>query len=150
MRYVTGDILESDADAIVIPVNCIGVMGAGLAKQLADKYHHVFCLYADMCNEGHIKLGSVAWGIISVEQQVVFFPTKFHFVDKSEYIHIERSLWALRWSLNIMPWIKSIAIPKVGCGLGGLDWRLVRKLIEKVFGDYKMAEIIVYGEPAPS
>lgn len=148
ISYKSGDILLSTADAFVIPVNCVGVMGAGLAKQFADKFPIGREVYQSMCRDGAIKMGSVAWGFTDFEtkRRVVLLPTKFHWRDTSRYDEIESSLKALKWSMNVMPDVKSIAIPKIGCGLGKLYWSVMHKIIVDVFENVEF-DVIIYGRP---
>lgn len=148
ISYKDGDILTSTADAIVIPVNCVGVMGAGLAKQFANKFPVGEEIYNSMCETKTIKMKSVAWGFtdFDVKRRVVFFPTKYHWSDKSNYDEIEASLRAMKWSVNVLPEIESIAIPKIGCGLGGLKWEKVHKLIVDILGPAEF-DTIIYGQP---
>lgn len=129
--YKGGDILRSDADAIVIPVNTIGVAGAGLAKQWADKYKDALSKYKDVCKDGHLMLGKVM--IVRDEPKdklFILFPTKGHYREHSYLTNIEVGLRAMRWILEKYP-IKTVAIPKLGCGLGGLAWVDVHKLIRE-------------------
>lgn len=144
--YVSGDILESDADVIVIPVNVVGVMSAGLAKQFKEKYPNAFLRYKEMCNDAHLRLGKVGFTFLEgTDQQVAFLPTKSHWAECSILIDVEHGLRALNWTLNLMRNIRSIAMPKVGCGLGRLDWKDVHQLLVDIF-QRPNVKLLIYGE----
>ena len=124
-------------------------MGAGLAKQFADKYPAMLRHYRDICERGLLYPGE----IIIYEPQtgdmplyVFNFPTKDHWKDPSKLEYIERGLVTLRRILRTrQAHITSISIPKLGCGLGGLDWTDVNLLIKKYLSDMDY-QVIVYGE----
>lgn len=135
IEYRTGDILEADTYAVVNPVNCAGVMGAGLAKQFADAYPDMERVYKARCGNGEVRVGEmdVHWVNSHLDapiKLIVNFPTKKHWTDDSTYIGIEQGLRGLDRAISMFG-IVSIGIPKLGCGLGGLDWELVKAMIEK-------------------
>jgi O-acetyl-ADP-ribose deacetylase (regulator of RNase III) len=148
IEYTTGDILEAQVDAIVNPVNCVGVMGAGLAKQFRERYPEMFERYKRWCNKGLIELGVYMLYVTEEDRPksgypkfIVCFPTKNHWADVSKLEDIEACLDDLQdWvevrqhSFDEINRIKSIAFPALGCGLGGLDWKDVKPLIDKYFG----------------
>lgn len=132
------DILSSTADLILIPVNCIGVMGAGLAKQFAIKHPAGLAYYKRLCADKEIKLGKHGrwWAnrdtlTGDIVNKFLFFPTKHHYKDKSDLILIESGLLNLYWTLyrNQIPNTNSVAIPALGCGLGGLKYHHVHASI---------------------
>jgi len=137
--YTQGDILESDADMLVNPVNCVGVMGAGLAKQFAKRYPTLVQPYKTACEFGGVAIGAERNRLFDfyVEGKcIVCFPTKQHWHDNSTLLIIEKSLITLRgWLLDEHEWQTSVALPPIGCGLGGLDWKNVKPLVEKHLGD---------------
>lgn len=122
LNFVSGDILDSSADALVNPVNTVGVMGAGLAKQFADRYPTMVGEYIKHCNSAkqlHARYG-LNLHLIEHNRWVVNLPTKEHFKQPSKLSYIRRSLIHLKdWANDKQ--IKSIAIPAIGTGLGGLD-----------------------------
>lgn len=137
IEYVKGDILEAKTDAIVNTVNCVGIMGKGLALKFKEKYPRMFEAYRALCQAGHIKPGYVhtfAVGSFLPPFFVINFPTKRHWWDNSRLEDIDSGLEALAYIVK-KTGISSISIPPLGCGLGGLDWQVVRPMIEKVFWD---------------
>lgn len=131
IKDVTGDILCARTEALVNPVNCVGVMGKGLAAQFKRRFPHAFDLYASACAISAIRLGLVT--IYDAGNcYVVNFPTKGHWRDKSKISDIECGLLDLR-AVVCSCEIRSIAIPALGCGLGGLKWDVVRAAIVDVF-----------------
>ena len=133
--FKRGDILKSKADVLVNPVNCVGVMGKGLAAQFKKIFPEVFKEYAKLCKRKILKPGKPYYCPSLFPHSVVLFPTKDHWRAKSKVTDIEQGLKKLR--KNLVKWkISSIAVPALGCGLGGLDWKSdVRPLIEKYYSD---------------
>lgn len=126
------DIFRSQCYAYVNPVNTVGVMGAGLAKQFKDKFPTMFDDYKQACKDKKIKIGECwAWDNEVVQPPphvVVCFPTKDHYRNDSKIEFIDAGLLSLIYVIH--SWhIPSIAIPPLGCGLGGLDWNVVRERI---------------------
>lgn len=115
---------NSDRNEIVlIPVNCVGVMGAGLAKQFADQYPKLYRQYKDLCNFNAV--GKYTAHILEDKDTGRFFcmfPTKYSFREKSDLDLIKTCLIALQEALEGLPEGMAVRIPKLGCGLGGLDW----------------------------
>jgi len=136
IKYVTGNILRDKSHAIVIPVNTQGIAGAGLAKQWALQYPDEHRLYAIVCKHKRFKVGEVMPVISAPDRLFLCFPTKIVLCNRSELIWIEDGLSDLRRLISTL-WISSLALPALGCGLGGLPWKDVRPLIEKHLGDLK-------------
>jgi O-acetyl-ADP-ribose deacetylase (regulator of RNase III) len=149
----TGDILRANADALVNTVNCVGVMGRGIALQFRKKYPEMFDSYRTASKEGRVQPGSVYTHRISQlvpPYFVINFPTKRHWKGKSQLADIESGLKALVAEVQRLG-LKTIAIPPLGCGLGGLDWRVVFPLIESAFDALPEVQAIVFeptGAPA--
>jgi hypothetical protein len=151
----SGDILDDDAKCIVIPVNCVGKLGAGLAlqfEQWAAKKHPEFIeAYQSFCkSQTPFKRLRPGWPIPYLsddgEKAVVFFPTKDHYQDKSQIDWVLVGLNALAcrnfiWGTH---GVAAIAFPKLGCGLGGLPWPKVRRLIEFFADQVPHLEVRVY------
>lgn len=133
--FKRGDIFKSKADVLVNPVNCVGVMGKGLAAQFKKTFPHVFEEYVKLCEREILIPGKPYYCSSLFPPSVVFFPTKGHWRAKSKLTDIEKGLKNLR--KNLIKWkVASIAIPALGCGLGGLNWKHdVRPLIEKYYSD---------------
>lgn len=143
--YKHGNLLDDDADALVNPVNCVGVMGKGLALQFSQRFPRYFEAYVESCAEGRTVPGEI-WAYPSVHPDPVLitFPTKNHWRDPSRIQWIQDGLVNLRMRLTSGgPWsvdeIRHIAVPKLGCGLGGLDWeRHVKPLVVAAFEDLEV------------
>lgn len=135
IRLVHGDILAAEAEALVNPVNCVGVMGKGLALQFKRAFPENYIAYYKACKEGLVKPGTVfvySDPMHMLPHHIINFPTKRHWRDKSHMGDIALGLVSLVSEvrrLNIM----SIAIPPLGCGLGGLQWGEVLPCIQKTF-----------------
>lgn len=141
ISFVQGNVLTSEAEALVDPVNCMGIYGAGLAKQFAGVYPRQNRIYKKMCEAGRLRLGKVLFvPATDDEPAIVYFPTKGNWRDLSSLTVVEYGLRDLRAVLSKEK-VKSVAIPALGCGLGGLRWKDVKNLITEVFTD---AEIEVY------
>ncbi|MBI1856354.1 MAG: macro domain-containing protein [Chloroflexi bacterium] len=137
IKYITGNILRDKSHAIVIPVNTLGIAGAGLAKQWALQYPDEHRLYAVVCKHKRFKVGEVLPVISASNRLFLCFPTKIVPRNRSELVWIEDGLSDLRRLIPAL-WIKSLALPALGCGLGGLPWKDVRPLIEKHLGGLKI------------
>ena len=122
-----GDIFESGCQAIVNPVNCVGVMGAGLAKKFKANYPNNFENYKSICNKNLLKIGT-CFTTKEKDKLIVNFPTKKHFSDLSSYNDISDGLDALIRHIERFQ-ITSIAIPALGCGLGKLRFDRVLNLL---------------------
>lgn len=140
-----GNILQDPSEAIVNTVNCVGVMGKGLALQFKAAFPGNFEKYRTACNNGQVVLGKM---FITQQQNchspkyIVNFPTKNHWRDKSRMSDIVEGLSDLRREIEDRG-IGSIAIPGLGCSLGGLDWQSVRMKIESELGDVD-ADVYLY------
>lgn len=124
--YTEGDILTDPAEAIVIPVNTIGMPGAGLAKAWAKKDPESAGVYKSLCEKGFVKVGEINI-IIHGESRWIMFPTKEHWKHPSRLEWIEQGLMDLQPQVA---GLESLAVPALGCGLGGLNWEDVRRLME--------------------
>lgn len=145
IRFTQGDILTAPVDALVNTVNCVGVMGRGIALQFKNAFPENFKYYAAACSRGEVQPGVMLvfeTGEFS-PKWIVNFPTKRHWRGKSRLEDIDSGLAALREEIRRLG-IKSIAIPALGSGLGGLNWRDVRPRIERALSDLDDVEIVVY------
>ncbi len=146
IKFTSGDILRADAEAIVNTVNCVGVMGRGIALQFKKAWPDNFKAYAAACKQNEVKPGSmfiVETGQLTNPQYIINFPTKRHWRGASKIEDVEQGLHALARDIKEKG-IKSIAIPPLGSGLGGLDWVDVRPLIEAALSGLDDVEISVY------
>ncbi len=136
ITYVTGDLLKADTEAQVNCVNCVGVMGGGIAKQFRDKYPAMDALYRRKCDDGDIEIGKMFVWLphrATPPMFVINFPTKRHWKNPSLLRDVSLGLDALAREIRARS-ISSVALPKLGCGCGGLDWEQVRPLIEQKLG----------------
>lgn len=133
INYVTGDIFASDAQALVNTVNTDGIMGKGIALQFKKAYPNNYKLYKDACKENKIDIGQLFiaedYNASSGSKLIINFPTKKSWRKPSEYKFIESGLDDLVIMIKKYK-IKSIAIPPLGAGNGGLEWERVKKIIE--------------------
>lgn len=136
VEIVSGDLFEADVDAITNAVNCVGVMGRGVALAFKQRFPDNFVAYKQACDAGSLRPGGVFVfdrGEAQRPRFIVNFPTKDHWRDPSKLSDIEAGLQALATEIDRLS-IRSIALPALGCGLGGLDWEAVRNAVETAFG----------------
>ncbi len=148
VRFITGDIFAQDAQAIVNPVNCVGVMGKGLALQFKQKFPLNFEIYRTACMKGELRPGRILTCGTGRETPsvIINLPTKRHWRDGSRMEDIEAGLDALAREIRERG-LSSVAIPALGAGLGGLEWNGVRKAIEDRLSGLKDTEITVLEPP---
>lgn len=128
------DLLESAAQALVNPVNCVGVMGKGLATQFKAAFPAMHSSYIAACKADELSPGRLHTFELPGRRWIVNFPTKRHWKHLSRLSDVEAGLSALvRWISNNQ--IESVAIPALGCGLGGLSWPSIRQRIEGAFSE---------------
>ena len=144
-----GDILRDESEAIVSTVNCVGVMGRGLALQFRNAHPENYKAYKKACQSEEVQPGRVfvfETGELANPRYIINFPTKRHWRGKSRMEDIESGLRSLVDVVREKK-ICSIAIPPLGCGLGGLDWQEVSKRIVTALADLEEVEAKIY-EPA--
>ncbi len=131
IQFVRGDLLQVEADAIVNTVNTVGVMGKGIALQFKQQYPDNYEFYRQACERGEVQPGRMLVFETGRLQPrfIINFPTKRHWRAKSRIDDIEAGLQDLVRVLQERH-VESVALPALGCGHGGLDWRQVRTLIE--------------------
>ncbi len=140
LHFVTGDFWERTAAIRVNTVNCVGVMGKGVALSFKQRFPEMFAAYRADCRRGLVVPGEIR--IYRTPGTIVNFPTKRHWRNESRLEDIENGLRALRRYLKPHHG-EVVTMPALGCGHGGLDWNVVRPLIEQHLGDLD-AEIYVY------
>lgn len=146
VEYIKGDILKSDTEAIVNTVNCVGVMGRGIALQFKNAYPANYAQYKQACDNNEVKLGEMlihATGTLTNPQYIINFPTKNHWKSQSRIEDIDSGLNSLVADIERLH-IKSVAIPPLGSGLGGLHWGTVRQLIKEKFAKVGDVRVVVY------
>lgn len=126
-----GDIFQSKAQVLVNPVNCVGAMGAGLARQFKERYPAMNQQYRRDCAVGKVKTGEVILYPVSDGRVVANFPTKIHWRNPSKLEYIQEGLTALNETLAEHGF-ESVAIPAIGTGYGGLHWNQVKPLIHSL------------------
>ncbi|ACI97922.1 conserved hypothetical protein [Rhodospirillum centenum SW] len=146
IRYTTGDILRADAEAIVNTVNCVGIMGRGIALQFKNAFPANFKAYEAACKRDEVQPGKMFvfdTGTFTNPKYIINFPTKRHWRGKSRMDDIDSGLVALAEEVRQRS-IRSIAIPPLGSGLGGLNWEDVRPRIEAALRDLPDLDVIVF------
>ena len=139
-----GSLFDSKADAFVNPVNCVGVMGKGLAAEFKRMFPHDYELYRRACADGRLRIGSVFTAPNSASLvHVIHFPTKNDWRNPSLLEYVEKGLPALRDEL-IRLRVKSVAVPALGCGLGGLNWSDVKPLLISALGSLEDVRVELY------
>ncbi len=154
IHFKTGDILTEDTEAVVNTVNCVGFMGRGVALQFKKHFPDNFKAYANACKHGEVQPGRMLvfeTGQMVNPRYIINFPTKRHWRGASRMEDIASGLSALVEEIKNRN-IRSIAIPPLGSGLGGLDWAQVRRHIKDALEELDDVQITVYqpdGAPVP-
>ncbi|MCH8863713.1 MAG: macro domain-containing protein, partial [Proteobacteria bacterium] len=146
IKFKTGDILSEDAEALVNTVNCVGVMGRGIALQFKNAFPENFKAYAAACKREEVQPGKMfvfEVNKLNNPKYIVNFPTKRHWRGKSRIEDVRAGLDALAEEIRMRN-IRSIAIPPLGSGLGGLNWDDVRPLMEEALGALADLDVIVF------
>ena len=127
ISFIKGNIFDSKCQTLVNPVNCVGAMGAGLAKQFANKFQYMYNEYVFLCRHDAVIPGKV-YLHQNQDPWVLNFPTKNHWHFPSEYQYIIDGLEC--FLENYEHWkIESVAFPLLGAGLGGLDPATVKGIM---------------------
>ena len=146
MEFKRGNLLHENVEALVNAVNCVGVMGAGIALHFKNAYPENFRQYKKACKAKQVKPGKMfitLTGAFLNPLYIVNFPTKLHWENKSRIEDIKSGLDALVLEIEKLR-VNSIAIPALGCGNGGLDWSDVKPLIESKFSKLQNVKVIVF------
>ncbi|WP_341937992.1 type II toxin-antitoxin system antitoxin DNA ADP-ribosyl glycohydrolase DarG [Marinimicrobium sp. C2-29] len=146
IEYTKGDILQDDAEAIVNTVNCVGVMGRGIALQFKNAFPGNFKAYAEACKHNEVRPGQMfvyEVGQLTSPRFVINFPTKRHWRGASRLEDVDAGLVSLAQTIRRHQ-IQSIAIPPLGSGLGGLRWDDVKVLIEDKLSSLEDVVVKVY------
>jgi O-acetyl-ADP-ribose deacetylase (regulator of RNase III) len=145
IKFTTGNLLESKAEAFVNTVNTVGVMGKGIALMFKERFPENFRLYATACKAKEVRTGKMFVSKVNEldgPQWIINFPTKEHWRSPSRLSWVVDGLKDLR-RFVLEKNVRSIAIPPLGAGNGGLDWAVVRPEIESALGDLDI-EIVVF------
>lgn len=141
-----GNLLEANTEALVNTVNCVGVMGKGIALQFKQAFPENYRAYKKVVDAGRMKLGEVLvvhTGRRENPMYIINFPTKQHWKGKSHLDDIRTGLQSLVCEVRSLG-IESIAVPPLGCGNGGLDWADVLPLIEVAFADLPHVRLVLF------
>ena len=146
ITFTQGNLLEADAEAVVNAVNTVGIMGKGIALRFKEQFPDNFDAYARACRTGAVEIGKM---FVTENSEffgprwIINFPTKTHWRVKTKIEWIEEGLKDLVRTIREKN-IRSIAIPPLGCGNGGLDWCEVRPVIVSAFEEIEDFNVIVY------
>jgi O-acetyl-ADP-ribose deacetylase (regulator of RNase III) len=146
IRFTQGNLLDAEVDAVVNTVNTVGVMGKGIALMFKERFPENYRAYAAACKRGDVQVGKMfvtASLELSGPRWIINFPTKKHWRQSSKLEWISAGLEDLKRVVAEKN-IRSIAIPPLGSGNGGLEWLQVRPLIEAAVADIPETEVVVY------
>ena len=146
LKFKTGNILTENAEALVNTVNCVGVMGRGIALQFKKAFPENFVAYETACKRQEVRPGCMfvfETGQLTNPRYIINFPTKRHWRGNSRITDIDAGLQSLKSVIREKN-ICSIAIPPLGSGLGGLAWRDVRSRIEKTLQGLDDLDIVIF------
>lgn len=146
IRFVQGNLLDAQVQALVNAVNTVGVMGKGIALMFKTAFPANIRAYENACKRGDVVVGRMFVTEISsrkICRWIINFPTKKHWRNPSELEWITDGLEDLKRIIRAYN-LRSIALPALGTGNGGLDWSEVRVEIERVLGDLERVDILVY------
>jgi len=146
IKYVQGDILKAQTEALVNTVNCVGVMGKGIALSFKKAFPDNFKAYEKACKRKEMKPGKMfvyETNTLTYPHYIINFPTKRHWRGNSRIEDIELGMKALIEVIRSRN-IRSVAIPPLGCGLGGLNWEEVRLVIENAFSTLPEVDVQVF------
>jgi O-acetyl-ADP-ribose deacetylase (regulator of RNase III) len=132
ISLIQGNLFGTDMETIVITVNCMGVMGKGIALELKNNAKPAYDKYRELCDAGEMNLGKSVIYEKPIDElngkTVLFFPTKGHWRSRSELFQIKKGLEHFAENYDCMG-ITSIAFPALGCGHGGLNWNDVKPVM---------------------
>lgn len=156
IEVTKGNLLEAPVEALVNTINTAGIMGKGIALQFKQAYPEMFRAYEKACRAGEVRLGKVhifdLGGLVGGPRWIINFPTKNHWRARSQLSDIEAGLHDLVVTIRRLG-IRSIAIPPLGCGNGGLDWDDVHPRIETALAALPEVKVLLYapgGAPVAS
>lgn len=141
----SGDIFDSKTDAYVNAVNCVGVMGAGIARQFKVRYPRMNEDYVGACSRGEVRIGNLhVFDTLDIfPRYIINFPTKYHWKEMSRIESIEFGLEDLKRIMREYD-IQTASMPALGAGLGGLLWEPVKKKVIEHFENEKDVKILLF------
>jgi O-acetyl-ADP-ribose deacetylase (regulator of RNase III) len=135
VKYVKGNLLDSNCDYICHQVNCQGVMGSGIAKQIRERWPEVYDIYRELCDT--YQSGDLIGGIQVAGHVVNIFSQDNFGYDGRRYTSYDAFVEALLKFRTTIPSGSTIGFPKnIGCGLGGGNWKIISTMIEEILGGY--------------
>jgi len=147
IELVKGNLLEAPVEALVNTVNTEGVMGKGIALQFKLAFPEMYVAYEKACKKREVHLGKVHFydlgGLVGGPRWIINFPTKGHWKSRSRLSDIQEGLVDLVEQIRRLE-IRSIAVPPLGCGHGGLSWNQVKPLIESAFKALPNVKVLLY------
>jgi O-acetyl-ADP-ribose deacetylase (regulator of RNase III) len=149
ISYKQTNLFDSTAEALVNTVNLVGVMGKGIALQFKDLFDLNYKQYLKACKSNHLHIGKMfvtETGLLTNPKYIINFPTKTDWRSYTKMEYINKGLDDLVNVINTLN-IKSIAIPPLGCGNGGLDWNDVRPIIERKLSGISEDVVVEIYEP---
>ncbi len=149
IKFTTGNLLTASTEALVNSVNTVGIMGKGIALMFKETFPENFKLYEAACKRGEVKVGHMFVTeryLLGGPKWIINFPTKEHWRNPSKLTWIEEGLTDLVRVVRDKN-IRSIALPPLGSGNGGLDWQEVRTKIEAAFANVADVDVMIY-EPS--
>src|SRR6266496_1173852 len=152
IEFAVGNVLDADVEALVNTVNTEGVMGKGVALQFRRAFPENYEAYAAACRRKEVQLGRMfvcETHLLDGPGLIINFPTKRHWRSKSRLVDIETGLIDLRRVLEERS-VRSVALPALGCGLGGLRWEDVEPRIEAALGDLPIRVLLFPPQAAPA
>lgn len=143
ITYKQGSLFDGNEQTIVNTVNCVGVMGKGIALEFKKQYPDMFTKYKSFCDRKMLNIGDL-YLYTSPDRMILNFPTKYHWRNKSKLSYIEDGLKKFVDTYKDKG-ITSIAFPLLGCQNGGLDWESqVKPLMESYLSDLNDIYIVIY------
>jgi O-acetyl-ADP-ribose deacetylase (regulator of RNase III) len=146
IEFIKGNLLSAEAEALVNTVNTVGVMGKGIALQFRETFPDNYKTYQKACKQGKVQIGKMLVydnGQFVNPRYIINFPTKGHWRESSKIEDVEAGLVDLQNVIRNYG-IKSIAVPPLGCGSGGLDWNVVRPLIVDSLSQFDDVKVLIY------
>lgn len=133
LRVLTGNLFDSEAQTLVNAVNCVGVMGKGIALAFRRRYPAMFADYVARCKDGRMRLGEPYLYRGESLPYILNFPTKNHWRSVAKLEDIVAGLAYLEAHYRVWG-ITSLAVPALGCGAGQLAWDAVRPVLQEALG----------------
>jgi O-acetyl-ADP-ribose deacetylase (regulator of RNase III) len=146
VEIIRGNLIKADTEALVNTVNCAGYMGKGIALQFKKAFPSNFSAYERACRAGEIRPGKMhvfSTGSLVNPKYIINFPTKRDWRAKSRIEDIQSGLSSLVKEIRNLG-VSSVAVPPLGCGLGGLNWNDVRPLIERAFAALPGVHVVLF------